>query len=56
MGLVDMKDKQKVVNKLLESVRKTGYHIDTGILGAKFLLHALADNGHVETAYKIVTN
>jgi alpha-L-rhamnosidase len=56
MGLVDKKNRKKVVNKLVETVKKTDYHIDAGILGAKFLLHALADNGYEDAAYKIISN
>ena len=34
--------------------RHTG-HLDTGILGAKYLLHALTDAGRVDVAYRIAT-
>ena len=56
MGLVDEKNKKKVVNQLVESIKKTDYHVDARILGAKFLLHALADNGFEDVAYKIISN
>lgn len=56
LGLVNEKNKKKVVNQLLEAVKKTDYHIDAGILGAKYVPHALADNGHVNAAYKIMAN
>jgi len=56
LGLVDEKNKKKVVNRMLEAVKKTDYHVDAGILGAKFLLHALADNGFEDAAYKIISN
>ena len=55
-GLVEEKERKKVVRQLVELVRKTDNHIDTGILGAKFLLNALSDNGHAELALQVVTN
>lgn len=38
---------------LAKKVEQTGFHIDTGILGAKALLNALSENGYVDTAYKV---
>jgi len=55
-GLVDDRDKKNVLNVLTANVISRDYHIDTGILGAKFLLHALAMNGYPEVAYQILTN
>ncbi len=55
-GLVNEKEKKKALKVLTENIRSRDYHIDTGILGAKFLLHALAMNGYPDMAYKILTN
>ena len=52
-GLVPPEERQKVVDQLAASVRKTGYHIDTGILGAKYLFHALSDNGKQDMAWQV---
>lgn len=39
---------------LFEAVKKAKDHLDCGILGTKYLLHALSDNGYKSEAYKIV--
>ena len=38
---------------LARKVEQTGFHIDTGVLGAKALLNALSENGYVDSAYKV---
>ena len=38
---------------LAKKVEHAGFHIDTGILGAKALLNALSENGYVDAAYKV---
>lgn len=38
---------------LAKKVEQAGFHIDTGILGAKALLNALSENGYVDAAYKV---
>ena len=54
-GLVEEKNRQKVADKLAETVKQKGYMPEVGCLGSKYLLRALADNGHIETAYKVMT-
>ncbi len=54
--LVDANQQKKVVERLVESVEKTKYHIDAGILGAKYLPHALVQSGHSDLAYKLISN
>jgi alpha-L-rhamnosidase len=51
-GLAD--DTGKTIDALVSAVRKSDNHLDCGILGTKYLLHALSDNGHADLAYKIV--
>jgi len=41
-------------SSLLTAVKKSKDHLDCGILGTKYLLHALSDNGYTAEAYKIV--
>jgi alpha-L-rhamnosidase len=36
-------------------VEKTNGHIDTGILGAKYLLNALLENGRADVAYRMAS-
>ena len=54
-GLVEDSEKEKVVAKLAEAVKDNGCRPDFGILGAKYVPRALSDNGHVELAYKLIT-
>lgn len=44
-----------VQDNLVAAVEKTGGHIDTGILGAKYLLNTLTMIGRTDLAYRIVT-
>jgi alpha-L-rhamnosidase len=53
--LVPTKEKEKVVKQMLHAVTQADNHLDAGILGAKYLLHALATNGHSDVAYSIIT-
>jgi alpha-L-rhamnosidase len=54
-GLVEENERQRVVNNLVAAVDKTDGHIDTGILGAKYILNALTDNGRADVAYRIAS-
>ncbi len=53
-GLVEPTDKARVLSNLVAAVEKTDWHIDTGILGAKYLLNALLENDRADVAYRIV--
>lgn len=52
-GLVEPGDVEAVVKNLVTNVESQGNHLDCGILGAKYLLHALTDNGHADVAYRV---
>ena len=54
-GLVDEKNRQRVADTLAKGIKDGDYAPVIGCLGSKFLLRALADNGHLETVYKIIT-
>jgi alpha-L-rhamnosidase len=54
-GLVDETNQAAVVSNLVANVKAHDNHLDCGILGTKYLLHALTDNGQAELAYKIAT-
>jgi alpha-L-rhamnosidase len=53
-GLVEPENKPRVVANLVAAVEKAHNHIDTGILGAKYLLNALLENGRADVAYRMV--
>jgi alpha-L-rhamnosidase len=54
-GLVEPENKQRVLDNLVAAVEKANWHVDTGILGAKYLLNALTENGRTDVAYRIAT-
>lgn len=45
---------EKTVSALVSAVKDRDDHLDCGILGTKYLLHALSDHGRSDVAYKIV--
>jgi alpha-L-rhamnosidase len=57
LGMVPADKKDKVLASLLQSVvRQQDYHLDTGILGTRYILDVLTDNGHGEAAYRMATH
>lgn len=47
--------RQAVLDRLVTEIHKNGDHLDTGFVGAKFLLTTLSDLGYLELAYTIAT-
>ena len=39
----------------MANIHSTDDHLDTGVLGSKYLLHALTQNGQAELAYKVAS-
>lgn len=54
-GLAEPDARAALVQKLVANVESQGNHLDCGILGTKYLLHALSDNGRADVAYKVAT-
>lgn len=54
-GLVESRNEKRVADNLAEGLRKNDYKIQIGCLGSKFLLRALAEHGHLDAAYRIIT-
>ncbi len=54
-GLVPEDEVQRTAALLARKVMDNGNRIDTGILGAKYVLHALTDNGYPELAYSVAS-
>ena len=52
-GLVEPGQHARVMQNLVAKVEQRNGHIDTGILGAKYLLNALSENGRHDMAYRI---
>jgi len=56
LDMVPPDRKAKVLESLLDSVvRIQDYHVDTGILGTRYILDVLTANGAAETAYRMAT-
>jgi len=53
--VVDPEVRKRVLDKLVADVEKKNGHLDTGILGAKYLLNSLAANGRADVAWRIAT-
>jgi len=53
-GLVPAQNRAQVLNSLIANLEKQG-HLDTGILGAKYVLRVLSESGRTDLAYKIVS-
>ncbi len=50
------KEKQNAADNLARLVRDNDYRIGTGFPGTPYILFALADNGHEDEAFKMLTN
>jgi alpha-L-rhamnosidase len=56
LDMVPPDKKDAVLNKLLHSIiNDHDYHLDTGIIGTRYLLDVLTDNGYADIAYRIAT-
>jgi len=54
-GLVEPQNVAGVVSNLVANVAAHEGHLDCGILGTKYLLHALTDNGRADVAYTVAS-
>ena len=56
LNMVPEKNKNKVISTLINCIIEDyDYHMDTGIVGTRYLWDVLTDNGYPEIAYKIIT-
>jgi alpha-L-rhamnosidase len=54
-GLLEPERRARVLQNLTANVQQQNGHIDTGILGAKYLLNTLTDNGRSDVAYQVAS-
>jgi alpha-L-rhamnosidase len=55
LGLVPAEEQQRALAVLVRDIEDThAGHLTTGIFGTKFMLHALADSGRADVAFRIV--
>jgi alpha-L-rhamnosidase len=56
LDMVPADKKERIVASLLQSVvRQQDCHLDTGILGTRYLLDVLTEQGHLGTAWRVAT-
>ncbi|MDD2315364.1 MAG: family 78 glycoside hydrolase catalytic domain [Proteiniphilum sp.] len=55
LGMADKTKRSRVLNNLVNDVKKHDYHLTTGNLCTKYLLEVLTENGFADVAYKIAT-
>lgn len=55
-GIINPEEKDRAFAALMNYVKETDYHIDTGVLGARVVFHVLAENGEIDTAIKVIEN
>jgi alpha-L-rhamnosidase len=53
-GMVEPENKARVVDNLVQEIAKQKYNMDVGILGAKYVLNTLVDNGRADVAYRML--
>ena len=46
---------QQAVDYLAELIHKSDEHLNSGVMGYKYVLNILADNGYADLAYKLIT-
>lgn len=54
-GMVPEESVGAVVGNLVQDIVDKDYHLDTGVIGTKYLLPVLSDYGYSDVAYRIVT-
>ena len=55
-GMLSEGERQVMGDRLAELAEENGFRIATGFLGTPWLLFALSDTGHADTAYKVLMN
>lgn len=55
-GIVPKEQAKHSAKVLSDNAKAHGYKVTTGFAGTPYLLFALADNGYIETAFKILLN
>ncbi len=56
LNIVPIKKKKKVLSILTRAIIEDfDYHIDTGIVGTRYIFDVLSDNNHPDIAYKMIT-
>jgi alpha-L-rhamnosidase len=54
-GLAAPETRERVLQNLIANIAACSNHIDTGILGSKYILNALTDGGRADVAYRLAS-
>ncbi|WP_426334798.1 family 78 glycoside hydrolase catalytic domain [Paenibacillus silvae] len=54
-GMVPVKQRVSAANRLVQSIAEKNGHLDTGIYGTRYVLDVLADYGHIDVAYALLS-
>lgn len=56
LNMVPEDKKEAVLRSLIEDIKNShDYHLDTGIVGTRYIFDVLTENGYADVAYKIAT-
>ena len=56
LDLVDEKNRPRVLRNLLDAIENNNFRVETGVVGTKWLIHALMREGHDDVLYKMVSH
>jgi alpha-L-rhamnosidase len=54
-GLADSSEVEEILAQLLKDLQDNDYHLDTGVVGTKYMMHVLTRYGHAEVMYQIAS-
>ena len=56
LGMVPTKEEANVLGALVQSVASTGYHVNCGEIGHRYLLQALSQHNRDDVVHRMITN
>jgi alpha-L-rhamnosidase len=54
-GLAPAERVPRVVDRLVADIRERGTHLNTGVIGTRYLLPVLSEHGYADVAYEVAT-
>lgn len=56
LGLVEKDEEQRVLANLLDAISQNNFRVETGVVGTKWLIHALMDAGRDDVLHRMVSH
>ena len=53
-GLLEGKAKERAIDKLMDLLKESKFHLTTGFVGTPYLNHVLSGNGQLDAAYRLL--